>query len=227
MGKNSYLKSKYKIDLIAAIVMSILLLPVLIAISTILLFELKANPILIQERGLSLTNFRFKIYKFRTLKKFKFKDKTDIEDVFYKTELIDYVPRFGRWLRHTGLDELPQLINIIKGEMSFIGPRPFTVEDIEIIKEKKPDAYCIRDKIQTRPGITGSWQVFGSRKKGIENLVNLEQQYDAKISPGVDIKILLTTIPLVFRGKLSDAILDGFERKKSGKVSEAKSMINI
>ncbi len=227
MGYNSYLKYKYKFDFIAAIILSIILLPVFVIFSLILWIELKANPILIQERGLTLTNYRFRIYKFRTLRKFEIKTSKEIGSVFYKTNLITFLPMFGRWLRHTGLDELPQLINIIKGEMSFIGPRPFTIEDIEIIKEKEPAAYSIRSKIQTRPGITGSWQVFGSRKKGIENLVSLEQQYDAKVSPGVDVKILLTTIPLVFRGKLSDAILNGFERKKSGKVSEAKSMINI
>lgn len=109
--------------------------------------------------------------------------------------------------------------------MGFVGPRPFMLDDIKIIKEIEPEAYNIRDKLLTKPGLTGCWQVFGIRKKGIENLIFHEKLYENKVSAKMDIKILLATIPLVFRGKLSDAILNGFNHNVLNKLQEEKTII--
>ncbi len=227
MGVQSYLNYKYKIDFVAAVLLLTILLPLLLIISIVLLVELKENPLIIQERGLSLTNRRFRIYKFRTLKKNDYKANSNISDIFYKTDLIEYVSNFGWLLRITGFDELPQLLNIIKGEMSFIGPRPFTLDDIKIMKEKGPKVYEMRNKLVTKPGITGKWQVLGVRREGIENLINLELKYEKNVSLTTDIKILFASIRLVMRGKLSDAVLNGFDRKELRKASAVRSISNI
>ncbi len=226
MGSTYNSKYKYKIDKLLAIILLLILLPILLLILIILIIELKSNPIIIQKRGLSLNNSCFRIYKFRTLKKFP-KQNYQTDNVFYKTELLEYVSRFGSWLRHTGLDELPQLLNIIKGEMSFVGPRPFMIEDLQRIKEKNPEAYKIRDCLSSKPGLTGRWQVFGDRHNGIDDLIFHEKLYDSEISFKNDFRIFIATIPLVFKGKLSDAILNGSSRKNIIKNQKINSISKI
>lgn len=226
MGFTYYSKYKYKIDRLAAIILLLILFPFLLLISFILIIELKTNPILIQKRGLSLTNSCFKIYKFRTLKKYP-KHKCETGDVFYKKELMEYVSKFGKWLRYTGIDELPQLINIIKGEMSFVGPRPFMIQDLISIKEKNPEEYKIRNGLTSKPGLTGRWQVFGNRHHGIDDLITHEIFYESNISFKTDLKIFLATIPLVFKGKLSDAILNGINKNAIIEFQEIKTISKV
>ncbi len=208
MGKTIYKMIKYKIDKPLAVFFLFLSLPIILIFGVIVWFELKTFPFITQERGLSFDNGRFKIYKFRTIKKHSNKFFGDIKNVFDKQYLKEYVPPFCRWLRKTGFDELPQLINVIKGEMSLIGPRPLTLVDLGIIEIEDNLSYDKLNKISIKPGITGFWQVYGSRSQGIINMIWLQEYYEENISFLLDMKIFFSTLPLIFLGKHDDTIID-------------------
>lgn len=121
-----YRTTKSFFDLIISFVLLVLFFPFLIIFSLIITIELKQFPTFIQERGLTLNKYRFKIFKFRTIKDADKigKNNNTVNDIFIKTSLNDKITPCAAWLRKTGIDEFPQLINIIFGQMSFIGPRP-------------------------------------------------------------------------------------------------------
>jgi lipopolysaccharide/colanic/teichoic acid biosynthesis glycosyltransferase len=133
-------------------------------------------------------------------------DQQNEGNILFKPCLSEYVPPFCRWLRRTGLDELPQILNVLKGEMSLVGPRPLTINDLERLQKNYPGYYYARDQITIRPGITGMWQVFGQREKGLENLILHDLFYTENTSLALDTKILGYTAFMVSTGKHSDAI---------------------
>jgi len=105
------------------------------------------------------------------------------------------VTRVGRWLRHLSLDELPQLVNVINGDMSLVGPRPLPLRDVRRIDQR-----AHKRRFSVKPGITCLWQVNG-RAPEFENWVKSEMEYIDNWSLGLDVKILLKTIPAVLSGR--------------------------
>jgi lipopolysaccharide/colanic/teichoic acid biosynthesis glycosyltransferase len=103
------------------------------------------------------------------------------------------VTPFGRWLRSTSLDELPQLWNVLRGEMSLVGPRPL-VED----EDRRVGGWA-RSRLQLTPGITGSWQVLGRTTIPFEEMVKLDYLYVVNWSLWNDIRLLLRTLPVVLK----------------------------
>lgn len=212
MSKQRFFIIKDNMDFVLSLVILLITLPFALLVSLILTVLLKSSPLIIQERGITEDNRIFNIYKFKTIKPYTIVNNTNNEDILYKRHLSEYVPVFCKWLRKSGLDELPQLINVLKGEMSLIGPRPLMISDLEILRRNYPEFYQKRQSIKVKPGITGLWQVRGDRSQGIENLLHLDLQYDDTVSASLDFKILLATIPLVIRGKHSDAIISGMTK---------------
>lgn len=205
----NYTKLKRLIDFLLALLLLIVLMPVYLIIMLALSFELKSNPFFTQERGLTLSKNRFKIFKFKTIAgshNGNFKNKS-VNQVFFNDTLKDNVPPFAAVLRKTGLDELPQLLNILKGDMSFIGPRPLTINDLELIREQYPEHYRARDFISCKPGLSGLWQLFGKREYGVNNLISLDILYDIHKSFLTDVRLFFASLPVLFSAKNSDAIL--------------------
>ena len=128
--------------------------------------------------------------------------------ILFRYDLKKYVPPFCGWLRKSGLDEITQLINVLKGEMSLVGPRPLTIADLKIMKEYEPEIHKRREMLESKPGITGCWQIFGDRNKGLENLAVLDEYYEKEKSVLLDMKLLFSTIVLVMTAKHSDSIID-------------------
>ena len=118
-----------------------------------------------------------------------------------------YVFPFGAFLRKTGLDELPQLLNILKGEMSFVGPRPLSINDLNAIKKNFPSYYDERAAINTLPGLSGLWQVNKNYECDIENLIDLDQQYCNNQSFGLDLRIILKSLNVILSAKHHDSII--------------------
>ena len=173
--------------------------------SIILLFQFKSNPFFIQERGLTLTKHRLRILKLRTLKE----DTTSVKvenDIFFKPILQNQITPFAAWLRKTGLDELPQIFNVLTGTMSFIGPRPLMNQDLEIMKKENPILYYKRESIEAKPGISGLWQIYGNREEELMNLLALDLIYDTYRTINIDFQLMLKTVFFVVTSKNSDAI---------------------
>ena len=194
-------------DIIFASLFFIITLPFLIISSVIIFLELRRFPIFIQERGLTVDKHRFKIFKLRTLKKRekKIAHKTE-KDIFLKPGLVKSVSPFSKWLRKTGLDELPQLVNVIIGDMSLVGPRPLMIEDLETMKKVSPEIYGRRNEYRSKPGITGLWQLFGNRAEGLIGMIALESLYEKVGSLSFDIKLIAYTATVVLQAKNSDSI---------------------
>jgi len=192
-------------DITAGLLLLISALPFILIFAVFAAIELKAIPFFTQERGITLTNKRIRIAKLRTLRK-SVRHSLSSDDIFLKPHLSEFVTPFCKFLRLTGLDELPQLLNVVLGEMSLVGPRPLSIEDLTILKTNHPDLYEIRDKIKCKPGITGLWQLKGDRNKGAENLIMYDIEYDKNYNVINDIKIVLMSIP-IFPRTNRDAIV--------------------
>ncbi len=185
----------------------IISIPILIIFAIILSIELKSWPIFTQERGLTLEKYLIKIYKLKTIKPQLVKIlHTTEEDIFLKPGLRGNVSSFAQWLRKTGLDELPQLVNVIMGQMNLIGPRPLMLEDLGNNKEISPELYSIRGKFNCKPGISGVWQLFGNRSEGIIGMIALNHLYERARTFFFDLKLIFYTTSVVIQAKNSDSI---------------------
>lgn len=194
-------------DFIFGIIILIILLPLALLIALVLYYYFNSLPIIIQERSITKEKPAFKLFKFRTINVNSTINEKAINDILFKNELSVHVNKFCRWLRITGFDEIPQLINIIKGEMSLVGPRPFIKADLEILSDKHPGLNEKRNQIKSKPGVTGLWQVYGDRQKGLDNLIEYDLQYEQKKCLLLDIKIILKTLPLICQAKHDDSII--------------------
>jgi lipopolysaccharide/colanic/teichoic acid biosynthesis glycosyltransferase len=116
----------------------------------------------------------------------------DLTDPMFKIKSDPRVTRVGRFLRRTSLDELPQLLNVIRGEMSIVGPRP---ELIDLVERYAPEHEI---RLRVKPGITGPWQVYGRSELTFDEVLAVEREYVENLSLGRDLRIVLMTLPAVF-----------------------------
>ena len=173
--------------LLAATIM-IIFMPFFILIGLVLLIS-DGLPILFKQKRLGRNNIEFTMYKFRTMKNHAPKN---VATRFLK-DPKKYNTIFGSILRKYSLDELPQLINIIKGDMRFIGPRPCISNEKDLIHLRKK-----YKTIYSNPGVTGWAQVNGRDSISIEDKAKMERFYMVNKSLFLDIKILLLTVKHVF-----------------------------
>ena len=174
-----YMLIKKYIDLFVALFLLILLMPLLIFISlAVLIFN--GRPILFTQIRPGLNNRLFKIYKFRTMTVSKNK---------FETSENDYIRlnKFGKFLRSTSLDELPSLVNVIKGEMSIVGPRPLLIEYLKLYDKNQVRRH------EVKPGITGLAQVCGRNKLSWEDKFAKDVYYVDNYNLVMDLKVILFT----------------------------------
>jgi lipopolysaccharide/colanic/teichoic acid biosynthesis glycosyltransferase len=118
----------------------------------------------------------------------------DLNEPMFKLRRDPRVTRFGRWLRRLSLDELPQLFNVLKGDMSLVGPRP---EQLELVERYEPQH---RFRLEVKPGVTGPMQVGGRGELTFAERLAVEQDYIEHMSLARDLRIMLLTIPTMVRG---------------------------
>lgn len=141
------------------------------------------------------------MYKFRTMVPDadqllgQYLDKNEIEGAMFKLKKDPRVTRLGRLLRKTSLDELPQLINVLKGEMALVGPRPPLEREVVSYSEKD------KQRLSVTPGCTGLWQVSGRNELSFQEMVALDLYYINNLSWLLDLKIIMKTIGVVFLPK--------------------------
>jgi lipopolysaccharide/colanic/teichoic acid biosynthesis glycosyltransferase len=125
--------------------------------------------------------------------KHKLRDRNEVEGGLFKIADDPRVTRVGRFLRRTSLDELPQLFNVLAGSMSLVGPRPLVEDEDALIEGWQ------RRRLAVKPGMTGMWQIFGSSRIPMEEMVKIDYLYGANWSIWLDLRILLRTLPYVLR----------------------------
>ena len=186
-----YRKVKRIVDLPISIFLLLLILPICLIVCLFIILESSGNPIYIQER-VGLNERRFKIYKLRSMY-------IDAEKNGHQwTSKNDQrITKVGRFIRRTRIDELPQIINIIRGEMSFIGPRP---ERPEFITEFLKDIPNFNNRLAVRPGITGWAQVNGGYELTPKEKLEYDIYYIQHESAKLDFIVLLKTIKVIFNG---------------------------
>ncbi|WP_022846339.1 MULTISPECIES: sugar transferase [unclassified Desulfurobacterium] len=199
---------KRPFDVVFSLFAIILTLPIMLIIAIIIKFTDRGSILFVQERP-GLNGKQFKLYKFRTmypnndkiLQEFLAKNPEAAKEWRLYRKLRKYDPRvtsIGRFLRKTSLDELPQFFNILKGDMSVVGPRPYLLSEFEDYNIPEN----IRKKLlSVRPGITGLWQVEGRNEMTFQDRVNLDLEYIDNISFTNDIIIILKTIIVMFSGR--------------------------
>ena len=210
--------TKRLIDLVLSPIIIVLSIPFIVVILFLVIISTGQFPVIFQERKITLEKKSVQIIKIRTIRnriEIPFSSFKEVErisnNVFIKEEYEMYVPLFCRWLRKSGLDEILQVINVLKGEMSLIGPRPLLEADLEIMQRSDEEYYNRRTKINSKPGITGMWQVYGERREGTANLIELEEFYEKEKSLLLDMKITLRTIFVLLTASHSDSILKSKE----------------
>ena len=176
-----------------AVLFLIILSPILVVVSILILIE-DGFPIFFTQKRVGVNYSFFKIYKFRSMKK-----NTPNVATHLLTNSKDYLLNIGKFIRKTSLDELPNLINIIKGEMLFVGPRPALYNQDDLMSLRVAAGV---DKL--KPGITGWAQINGRDDISIEKKVEFEQEYMNKRSTFFDIKIVIKTFTnVLFRKGVS------------------------
>ena len=197
------------LDVLISLLILIICIPLIAVILLIVFIVTNDSPLLTQERKIHLQKRGIKIIKIRTIKASKSFNELEkkSDKVFNKEEYGDYVPLFCRYLRKTGIDELPQIINVLRGEMSLVGPRPLNIQDLQIMKRTQPQHYERRNRISSKPGITGCWQVYGKRDLGAENLLSEDKYYEQNKSLSLDIKIMIKTFSVIIMASHSDSIV--------------------
>lgn len=179
---------KRAFDFTVSLLLIIILLPVFLVVSLIVLIDAGA-PVIFRQYRVGKDNKLFYIYKFRTMRK-----NTRNAATADLTDSDKFITKSGRFLRKTSIDELPQLVNVLIGDMSFVGPRPLIPEEKEIrALRKEYGVYSVR------PGITGLAQINGRDNLSIEEKALFDKEYIDKQSLGLDIKILLKTVMVVLR----------------------------
>ena len=186
-------------DIVTSFFLLAILSPIIIIAFLISLFETKAFPIFIQKRGLSIDRKLFTIYKIRTVKCENLMTKKNGRKFLLSPGYKEKVPKLCKLIRKYGIDELPQLVNVIRGEMSLIGPRPLDQFDLKCLKENFIEQNKERMKLNSKPGILGMWQLYGKRTLGAIDLLFWDKLYDENFSLLLDIKIIVQTVKSYIR----------------------------
>jgi exopolysaccharide biosynthesis polyprenyl glycosylphosphotransferase len=196
----STLLLKRWLDVGVAVVALTILAPV-IAFITVVLLVSRGGPVLFTQLRAGLGGRPFRIYKFRTMVVDAEEQLADLvsfdklRQPAFKLENDPRVTRFGRLLRRTSLDELPQLFNVLNGDMSMVGPRP---EQIELVRLYSPKHVF---RLAVKPGLTGPMQVYGRGRLAFEERLAVEREYVENLSLGRDIRILTMTLAAVLTGR--------------------------
>ncbi|QAA35411.1 sugar transferase [Clostridium manihotivorum] len=188
------------VDILGASVGLLITAPIFVIITFLIKIDSKGSCIFTQER-VGQDGKRFKMYKFRSMivnaeeLKERLEKHNEMSGPMFKIKEDPRVTKIGRFIRRTSIDELPQLINILKGDMSLVGPRPSLPKEVE-----KFEPWML-ERLKVKPGLTCYWQVSGRNNIDFIDWMNLDIKYVSERSLLVDIKLILKTIKVLFGDK--------------------------
>jgi lipopolysaccharide/colanic/teichoic acid biosynthesis glycosyltransferase len=201
---NLYPVAKRLFDLFVAIVMLIAAAPIMLIVAIAIKLD-SAGPIIFKQTRIGKNHKPFTFYKFRSMytkcdasvhQQFvKNLINSSSDNATYKLTSDKRITRVGRFIRKTSVDELPQLFNVIKGDMSMVGPRPPIPYEVAEYKEWH------HRRLAVAPGITGLWQVQGRSLVSFDDMVKMDIAYAEKSSLALDVTLLAQTIPAVLSGR--------------------------
>ena len=192
--------AKRMIDILGSIVLLVLLTPLFVVIAGLVKIG-SPGPVFFRQERIGFNKRHFWILKFRTMvmeaeqQQQALERFNEVNGPAFKIMNDPRITRIGKFLRRFSLDELPQLFNVLVGEMSLVGPRPLPVRDVQRIAIQ-----WHRRRFSIKPGLTCLWQVNGRSTVNFENWVRMDLDYIDKWSLGLDARILLKTIPAVLKG---------------------------
>lgn len=209
LGNRLSMVVKKVIDFGGSFLLLLLFSPIFLAVAVAIKLT-SAGPVFFRQERLGLNGEPFNLYKFRSMylssddkdhkdyiQKYICQQKNAaVEPGIFKLTNDLRITAVGKWLRKTSFDELPQLINVLKGEMSLVGPRPPILYECALY-----DTWHKRRLLSCKPGITGLWQVVGRSRTTFDEMVRLDLKYISDWSLWLDLKILLKTPKAVFGGK--------------------------
>jgi exopolysaccharide biosynthesis polyprenyl glycosylphosphotransferase len=199
-GEGWPLAAKRALDIIISFVLLVILAPVLLAVAVAIKLT-SAGPVFFLQERIGLNKRRFRIYKFRTMVVNAeqlmpgLESRNEVTGPVFKIMNDPRITPLGKFLRRSSIDELPQLFNVLKGDMSLVGPRPLPVRDYDGFSEDWQ-----RRRFSVRPGITCLWQVNGRSGISFDQWMLLDLKYMDEWSLWLDFKILAKTVPAVVRG---------------------------
>lgn len=192
--------TKRIIDFVGALCGLLLLSPILLIVGILVKMESK-GPMIFSQKRVGLNGSEFNMYKFRSmvvnaeeLKKTLAK-KNEMSGPMFKMKDDPRITKIGKFIRKTSIDELPQLINVLKGEMSLVGPRPSLPNEV-----KKFEPWMLK-RLDVKPGLTCYWQVSGRSSIGFEDWMLLDVRYVNERSLWLDIKLIFKTLFVLFGDK--------------------------
>ncbi|MEL3970773.1 sugar transferase [Rossellomorea oryzaecorticis] len=196
-----YLSQKRIIDVVGASIGICLLSGLFIIIAIIIKIEDPKGPIFFSQKRVGKNGREFNMFKFRSMvadaeeRLLELLKHNETTGAMFKMKNDPRVTKIGKFIRKTSIDELPQLINVLKGEMSLVGPRPPLIREVE--------EYTNYDKqrLMVTPGCTGLWQVSGRSNIGFAEMVELDLRYIRKRNTWFDLKIIFKTVLLLFGSK--------------------------
>ena len=198
--KSIQLAMKRALDIVGGVMLlAILAMPALVI--AILVRIDSPGPIFLRQRRVGRYGHVFGLYKFRTMcdraddMVFELQAHNEQQGPLFKIRSDPRMTRVGRWLRKTSIDELPQLLNAVRGEMSLVGPRPPLPREVQIYTPRQ------LGRLAAKPGMTGLWQVSGRSLLSFEEMVTLDLQYIDEWSFANDLMILAKTMPSVISAK--------------------------
>jgi exopolysaccharide biosynthesis polyprenyl glycosylphosphotransferase len=191
---------KRLLDIIVSSILLILLAPMFVVIAVLIKLDSPGPGLFVQER-VGLNKRKFRMYKFRTMvadaeqRQAQIESLNEADGPVFKIKDDPRVTRLGKFLRKTSIDELPQLLNVLKNDMSLVGPRPLDVRDYNGLEED-----WLRRRFSVRPGITCLWQINGRSLVSFQEWMRFDIRYVDNWSIWLDLEILARTIPAVLRG---------------------------
>ena len=197
-ASRSYLIGKRAFDLAVCVLLAPVVIPLLVLCALAIFLDSPAGPVHIAQARTGKDGARFRMFKFRTMVPNAEALKPALAHLNerpwpdFKITNDPRITRVGRFLRQTSLDELPQLINVVRGEMSLVGPRPTSFE-------ARTYSFWHTYRLEVKPGITGLWQVRGRNESTFDERLRLDIEYIRRRSFGLDLKILMQTVPTVLR----------------------------
>jgi len=199
--KRGYLLAKRLLDFLGAAVGLLLLSLLFLIIAMLIKLEDPRGPVFFAQRRIGLNGKEFKMFKFRSMgtdaeERLKELIKyNEVSGAMFKMKDDPRITKIGKFIRKTSIDELPQLFNVLKGEMSLVGPRPPLPREVEMYTNYD------KQRLMVTPGCTGLWQVSARNSVGFEEMVELDLEYIEKRTIGFDFLILLKTVFVLFGSK--------------------------